>query len=538
MEVDLEHSGGDVEALSANLRSRVCVVGGGIAGLMVAHRLMVAGVSVTLLEAGGREPAARNGADPFSAELRGVPHRGTAEGRVRALGGCSWTWGGQLLPLPGDARWPVPTEELTRYGADWAPPLEAAMFLAGLGVKVPSLLQDLPGFDARLSRFEPFSRRNLAMSMGRQLRASPLVKVALGCRVVGLCLANDRACVSSVEVHMSAGGTLPVAAEQFVLAAGTVETCRVLLASGDGREGVGNAHRQVGRNFHDHLTIAAAVFTGPARKRMLAELGPRVLWAGVHTRAVYSFKLEPTWNLRAELGIHPAMAHLTVEEPEGSGAEELRQWLRAVQTGGVRTVMPTLAKRLPQLAWHGFRLAWDALVRSRRYVSPAAVVRLQLNLAQDVPSASRVLLSSEFDEHGDPKSVVDWRVSAGELASLRSLAKHLRERLASAGIRDGVAWEPSLFKTGDDSDRNLISALDDARHAMGGACMGEDPRTSVVDPQLRVHGVENLSIASPAVFPDGMAQLPTLTLRALCLRLADRLLEELRTAGPARLHSD
>ncbi len=65
--------------------------------------------------------------------------------------------------------------------------------------------------------------------------------------------------------------------------------------------------------------------------------------------------------------------------------------------------------------------------------------------------------------------------------------------------------------------------LEDARHAMGGACMGDDPRTSVVDREMRVHGVGNLSVASAAVFPDGSAQLPTLTMMALALRLAERL---------------
>ena len=68
-----------------------------------------------------------------------------------------------------------------------------------------------------------------------------------------------------------------------------------------------------------------------------------------------------------------------------------------------------------------------------------------------------------------------------------------------------------------------IPDLDDARHAMGGATMGIDPRSSVVDRDLRVHGLRNLFIASAAVFPDGSPQLPTLPLMALTLRLAQQL---------------
>ncbi|TWU09733.1 Fructose dehydrogenase large subunit [Allorhodopirellula heiligendammensis] len=54
--------------------------------------------------------------------------------------------------------------------------------------------------------------------------------------------------------------------------------------------------------------------------------------------------------------------------------------------------------------------------------------------------------------------------------------------------------------------------------------MGTSPATSVVDPNLQVHGVENLWVCSNAVFPSGAAVNPTLTLSALATRLADHLL--------------
>jgi choline dehydrogenase-like flavoprotein len=81
----------------------------------------------------------------------------------------------------------------------------------------------------------------------------------------------------------------------------------------------------------------------------------------------------------------------------------------------------------------------------------------------------------------------------------------------------GVEWAPGML------DEAEVVGIEDARHAMGGACMGTDPRTSVVDAEMRVHGVENLSVASAAVFPNGSAQLPTLTMMALALRLGERL---------------
>ena len=58
---------------------------------------------------------------------------------------------------------------------------------------------------------------------------------------------------------------------------------------------------------------------------------------------------------------------------------------------------------------------------------------------------------------------------------------------------------------------------------MGTTRMGTDPRTSVVDPDCRVHGVDNLFVAGSSVFPTSGYANPTATIAALAVRLADHL---------------
>jgi choline dehydrogenase-like flavoprotein len=53
--------------------------------------------------------------------------------------------------------------------------------------------------------------------------------------------------------------------------------------------------------------------------------------------------------------------------------------------------------------------------------------------------------------------------------------------------------------------------------------MGIDTRRSVVDRNLKVHELDNLHVASCAVFPSGSSSNPTFTMMALSLRLADHL---------------
>jgi choline dehydrogenase-like flavoprotein len=293
-----------------------------------------------------------------------------------------------------------------------------------------------------------------------------------------------------------------------------------LLASG-----VGNAKDQVGRNFHDHVTVPAATLTGVARARVVSELRPWVFFAGVgdvRGGTLHSVKLEASRELRERLGLNPILAHLAIAEPEGSGIAVVREMLTSLQRGEFGKAMTMHAMKIPGAMLDGARLVMGAKLRHRRVISRGAVLKLQFNLAQDRPSCSRVLLGEERDAFGLPEVVVDWRVSEQELGTMHRYATHLRERFEAMGLT-GVEWAPGML------DDGAMVGIEDARHAMGGACMGTDPRTSVVDAEMRVHGVGNLSVASAAVFPDGSAQLPTLTMMALALRLASRL--EARLAG-------
>jgi choline dehydrogenase-like flavoprotein len=509
MEIDLAQLD-DSAAGSELLRAEICVIGGGIAGLTLAQELVALGHDVLLLEAGGR-----SGRDELTADeviQAGYPHAGTMEPKVNIFGGTSLVWGGQLLPLPGDAEWPVSAEELSPYtlraetllGADDLA-YDARSFFKELRRPAPGLAAEPSELNSLLSKFAPFAQRNLAHTVGRKLCAHTKGRVVFHARVVELLLTSSRDRIEAVLVRAPSGRMHRVEAKQIVVAAGTIETVRLLLASRSiAPEGVGNAHDQVGRNFHDHLTVTAATLRGPARRELLG-LRP---W--IHRGTLHAFKFSAGAKLRGQLDLEPILAHLTIEEPANSGVGAIREFLRARQQGQTAASMRAALPELPGAVRDGALLALSAVVQHRRYVSRRAGVQIRLNVAQRHPSASRITLAQ------DGRPILDWRIDANELMSLRKFANYLRERLSS----DGMDWERSLL---DANPEAAIPQMDDARHAMGGACMGLDAGGSVVDRELCVHGLCNLFIASAAVFPDGAAQLPTLPLMALALRLAHHL---------------
>jgi choline dehydrogenase-like flavoprotein len=72
-----------------------------------------------------------------------------------------------------------------------------------------------------------------------------------------------------------------------------------------------------------------------------------------------------------------------------------------------------------------------------------------------------------------------------------------------------------------------------AFHPLGTARAGADPARSVVDPDLRVHGVEGLHVADGSVVPSSLGVNPQITIMALATRLAFGLLgsEAVRTGS-------
>jgi choline dehydrogenase-like flavoprotein len=58
--------------------------------------------------------------------------------------------------------------------------------------------------------------------------------------------------------------------------------------------------------------------------------------------------------------------------------------------------------------------------------------------------------------------------------------------------------------------------------------MGNNPKTSATDRFCRVHGVHNLYVAGGCLYPTGSSVNPTLTMHALALRSARKIIKQCR----------
>lgn len=519
MKVDLE----DVPD-GAVFKSDVCIVGAGIAGLLLSTRLTKFGFSVNLIEAGGMTLEDRSQM-LFDIPVLGRRYTGATEARFRVFGGSSTRWGGQMLPLSDEVfqrrdvvsgvGWPITRWDIESYYDE----IQSMMGVNSLPFTdgLVGALGHKPHFESsdirlRYSKWAPFSKRNLARTLGRKCLSSEDTKVFLHGNAVAISLDRKADRVKSVEACNYSGARFTFEAGDFVLCTGTIETSRLLLASTSVCPGgIGNAYDNVGRYFHDHLSVPVASLWGNARRTVLRHMTPYYTGNTLHTP-----KLEASESLQSRRGLLAVMAHITVTEPEDSGLGAVRKILKCVQRRELPANPARILFGLPMGA-QDLAGAWFSMkFGHRRYISPRAKVQLVIDTEQRPQAESRIELSDKVDALGMRKAVVDWKISSDEGRTVSLFAADLERVFNESGIRE-IAW-PRDFDAG---LNGTFGKCHDTYHAMGGTRFGLFERDSVVDPDMCVHGVKNLFVASCSVFPSGGSSNPTFTLMALTMRLAD-----------------
>ncbi|MFN3866735.1 MAG: GMC family oxidoreductase [Demequina sp.] len=264
-----------------------------------------------------------------------------------------------------------------------------------------------------------------------------------------------------------------VDADQIVLAAGAVESARLLLASAHPLEpsGVGNGHDQVGRHLQAHVYAGA-------------------------------------------LGIFAD----TVEDGTGPGpaiaTNDFRHGNPGVYGGGMlaNDFVPTPASALGYLQDAGLLPhAGAGVMAGLRDLAP----RMQrvVGPIQEVTTAgSRVTLDSRVtDQAGMPVARLWGDVHAEDLRAQQFLTDRAEEWLRSAGATTVVPMGLRRPGTGPSA----------GQHQAGTCRMGTEPSGSVVDPWGRVWGHDNLRVVDASVHVTNGGVNPVLTVIANAYRIMD-----------------
>jgi len=177
----------------------------------------------------------------------------------------------------------------------------------------------------------------------------------------------------------------------------------------------------------------------------------------------------------------------------------------------------------PQAAVDLSRLLVDRFVRRPKkpgFLARNAAGRYALHYhAEQIPNAtSRITLAQSVDRFGMRRAAIDLRFTEQDVESVIQSHKVLDEVLQANGMARLAYWYSA-----EELRERVGSQAADGFHQAGTTRMGTDPRRSVVDRDLRVHGTDNLYVASSSVFVTSGQANSTLLAVAFAVRLAHTL---------------
>lgn len=264
------------------------------------------------------------------------------------------------------------------------------------------------------------------------------------------------------------GREFAVRGKSVLLAAGALFTPALLLdsASKDWPNGLGNDNDLVGRNLMRHCIDLLAV-TPKSREPILRQtkelcLNDFYFHDGHKMGSLQSFGLLPPMDYLVSMpGWIPRVLH----------------WAR-----------PLIAS------------AWEK--QRRRSVALAAQL-------EDLPYwDNRVLPGKGSATEGGQRVRLQYRLHPSERDRLKIFRGALNRLLKP--------YRPVVMRNADDNTG--------IAHVCGTCRFGHDPKSSVLDPENRVHGMENLYVVDASFFPSSAGINPSLTIAANALRVADGIL--------------
>ncbi len=474
------------------LETDVAIIGSGPAGLSLASRLKT---DCVVVESGGHGLDIQNH-HRFRSVISGEPCQLDSL-RVRGIGGASLRWTGRCIPMDAldfeDRPWMSRTSWPLAYSAmePWFGAAANLLKLPDAAALAPERARALQGLTGASPFFQPSYWRYADNPYGSMRFGDEFAgQFDSGNRM----LLHNAHCtdiiagehkVEALRIVDSSGRPIMLKAKRFVVAAGCIESSRLLLLTHRNNPALlSEVASWLGKGFSQHLRVDAG--------EIVADVdGLRQLQLGI--------------GIQRQTGINILETGLAIT-PEQARKERL---------GNASLILRY--NREDSSKWADFWPRFAAKSLGETPILKRVSASVEIDSEQVVSQSSYIGLADELDPLGMPRANVHWTIDETDCRTAYRTMEAFAELLGRSGTG-------SLKRSGGIGESSIDHAFRrESNHQLGGTRMSANPADGVVDADLKVHGTSNLWVVGGSVFPTGGHANPTMTIVALALRLADHL---------------
>jgi choline dehydrogenase-like flavoprotein len=513
-----------------DFNAQICIVGSGAAGIAIAKEFIGSQTQVILLESGSKI-FEKQTQSLYNSKLVGLPHHSINHGRARILGGTTTLWAGQALPLYDidfqyrewvfNSGWPFDRQYLETFYRRAESIMNLPAFSYDEREQFPGIVSP-PAFDhtrlqSAISQFSPTP--NFAECYYSELKTAANIHVLLHANVTNIQTNPEATHVEHIDIKSLVGKTGYVKAKYYIVCCGAIETARLLLASNTiEKDGLGNGYNLVGRYFQDHPQYCIGPILPKNRQHFMEMFNSRK-----QKKVKYQPKLIASPDLQRQMRIQNVIAEVCYPPTEESAIEAAKVFLKSIRQPDLRSKLPKAFKNILKHPDELLKAAHRYFITNQPVQDTSVPAYLGIGIEQQPNPNSHVYLGDEMDALGMRRICLDWQLTDADRLTMQVFTRVVAqefERLDIGTINLHNFYLPEMLD-------DLAGYVGDAAHHIGTARMCNNPTQGVVDSNCRVHNIDNLYIGSGAVFPTGGASNPTLTIIALCLRIADQLKQRL-----------
>jgi choline dehydrogenase-like flavoprotein len=512
--------------------AKVCILGGGVAGLVLATELSTHLSDIVVLEAGA-EQFDIDSQEIYKAEISPEHYPNPQYSRLRFLGGSSNHWENNTSPLSevdfknrewiNNSGWPISLSDIEPYYT------KAAEYC---GTKIDGYQTDF--WSKTLKKTDVVKNSNVLSTaiakssyppvrfftkLKSKLVSSQNITIYSNANVIDLNFDLEKQTVNQVIMESTPGKQHIIDADIFVMCFGGIENPRLLLEFNHKyNNSIGNQGDSVGRYFMDHPVVRSAYLHTKLEKEY-----DLYQWSILKDRLVKGFfqfqekELEKNKISNIRIPLIP-QSNFTLSDGISSFHSLSGAISAAEFPDDLGSHLYNVVSDMSMVIEAVSRKSFDKKIFDN--ADAFGGYELQVMIEQSPDRNNRIKLGQEKDRFGLRKIIIDWKISIDD-------KQRMWKGLEVAANEIGALSLGRLRLLREREDRMWTSQLGFGNHHMGTTRMSESPDTGVVDVNQKVFGTNNFYIGGSSVFTTGGHVPPTLTIVAMTIRLAEHIKREM-----------